>query len=89
MTDGRRTADHQVALWAGLTALFTNLSAITLIDLVDSNNALRAAGVVVASIIVGATVYSKQRWDDAKGKGETVELDERPPDRKDFRGDTR
>jgi hypothetical protein len=74
---------HDVALWAGLTALFTNLSAITLIDIVDSNDALRAAGIVVASVIVGATVYSKQRWDDAKGKGETVNVDQqpRPPDR--------
>lgn len=72
---------HEVALWAGLTALFTNLSAITLIDIVDSSDALRAIGVVVASIIVGMTVYSKQRWDDAKGKGETVDVDQRPSDR--------
>ena len=80
MSDTSGHHRHEIALWAGLTALFTNLSAITLIDFVDSNNALRAAGVVVASIIVGATVYSKQRWDDAKGKGETVDVDQRPPD---------
>lgn len=83
MAETRHRERHDVALWAGLTALFTNLSAITLIDIVDSNDALRAAGIVVASVIVGATVYSKQRWDDAKGKGETVNVDQatRPPDR--------
>jgi len=77
MVGQRRGERHDVALWAGLTALFTNLSAITLIDIVDSNDALRVAGVVVTSVIVGATVYSKQRWDDAKGKGETVDVDQK------------
>jgi len=57
---------HDVALWAGLTALFTNLAAIFAVDTIGSNNQAKILGVIGASLIVGATVYCKQRWDDAK-----------------------
>lgn len=73
--EGRRTR-HDVALWAGLTALFSNLAAVGIVDLIGSDNGAKALGVLVASLIVGATVYSKQRWDDAKGQGEMVDPDE-------------
>jgi hypothetical protein len=59
---------HEVALWAGLTALFTNLSGLVIIDAVHTTMAIRAVGVLITSLIIGATVYSKQRWDDAKRK---------------------
>ena len=61
---------HDIALWAGLTALFTNLAAIAAVDIIGSDNRAKALGVLITSVIVGATVYSKQRWDDARGKGE-------------------
>ena len=79
MTDGP-TSGHEVALWAGLTALFTNLSGLVVVDAIHSSMTVRAIGVLFTSVIIGATVYSKQRWDDAKGKGETADVD-RPPDR--------
>jgi len=59
---------HELALWAGLTALFTNLAAIAAVDVLGSDNKAKALGVLITSIIVGATVYSKQRMDDAKVK---------------------
>lgn len=59
---------HEVALWAGLTALFTNLSGLVIVDAVHTTMAIRAVGVLFTSLIIGATVYSKQRWDDAKRK---------------------
>lgn len=63
MTNG----NHSVALWAGLTALFTNLAAVGVIDFFgtpDKTNTAIAA--VITSMIVAAGVYAKQRWDDAK-----------------------
>lgn len=61
---------HELALWAGLTALFTNLTAIAAVDIIGSDNKVKALSVLFTSIIVGATVYSKQRMDDAKSKRE-------------------
>lgn len=61
---------HELALWAGLTALFTNLAAIAAVDIIGSDNPAKIVSIVITSIIVGATVYSKQRMDDAKSKRE-------------------
>lgn len=71
MTDATGTGtapNHEVALWAGLTALFTNLSGLVIVDAVDSAMTWRVVGVLVTSLIIGATVYCKQRWDDAKAQ---------------------
>jgi len=57
---------HSIAVWAGLTAFFTNLAAIVAVDIIGSDMTTKAVGVLVTSCIVGATVYCKQRWDDAK-----------------------
>ena len=61
---------HELALWAGLTALFTNLAAIAAVDIIGSDNKAKALSVLLTSLIVGATVYCKQRMDDAKSKRE-------------------
>ena len=61
---------HELALWAGLTALFTNLTAIAAVDIIGSNNQAKIISILITSVIVGATVYSKQRMDDAKSKRE-------------------
>jgi len=60
--------DHSIALWAALTALFTNLAAVAVVDIIGSPGDKRnqALAAVITSLIVGAGVYSKQRWDDAK-----------------------
>lgn len=61
------TRSHDAALWAGLTALFSNLAAVSVIDLFgtpDKTNTAIAA--VITSFIIGASVYSKTRWDNVK-----------------------
>jgi hypothetical protein len=69
--NGNGNGSNKIALWSGLTALFTNLGAVALIDLFASpNKANTAIAAVITSIIIGATVYSKQRWDDEKAKRE-------------------
>lgn len=60
--------DHQVALWAGVSAFFASLLAIGAIDVINPAEALRFVGSVVVAIITAGGVYAKQRLDDAKGK---------------------
>jgi membrane associated rhomboid family serine protease len=58
---------HALALWAGVTAFFTQLAAVGVIDLFSSPSATsQAIAGLITALIVAATVYSKQRWDDAK-----------------------
>lgn len=60
---------HNVALWAGLTALFTNLAAVNLLTLFGADSAPAYAQILSASvtaIFVAATVYTKQRWAEEK-----------------------
>jgi hypothetical protein len=58
---------HALALWAGVTAFFTQLAAVGLIDAFASPGvANQAISGVLTAVIVAASVYSKQRWDDAK-----------------------
>lgn len=58
---------HSIALWSAMTALFTNLAAVAVIDIFGSpDNTKSAIAAIITSIIIGASVYSKQRWDDAK-----------------------
>lgn len=57
-----------VALWAGLTAFFTNLAAIKIIDWANQSgeDEFEILAGVLAAGVVGMTVFSKQKWDDAK-----------------------
>jgi uncharacterized membrane protein len=59
---------HSIALWAGLTALFTNLAAINVVALLGDGDdpRLTAIASIVTAVMVAAGVYAKQRWDDAK-----------------------
>jgi predicted transporter len=71
VSNGNGNGTHSIALWSGLTALFTNLGAVAVIDLFASPNSTNGAiAAVITSLIIGATVYSKQRWDDEKANRE-------------------
>jgi len=61
-------SSNHLALWAGLTALFGNLAAVHVIALFSNGDSERskATGAVITAICVGASVYAKQKWDDAK-----------------------
>jgi hypothetical protein len=56
---------HETAVWAASAAFFGNLIAL---KLVDSYTPIKVLGSVGVSACVGATVYCKQRLDDAKKK---------------------
>ena len=55
-----------VALWAGLTALFTNLTAVGLVRLFKGGTASHLAAAMVTAGVVALSVYARQRWSDAK-----------------------
>lgn len=57
---------HSIALWAGLTALFTNLAAVLAVNVLGSSTAHKLIGATLSSVVIGAGVYCKQRWDDAR-----------------------
>jgi hypothetical protein len=60
-------ADHTVALWAGLTALFSNLAALEILELVgEESRGAQAVASLGTALIVAAAVYSKQRLADAQ-----------------------
>jgi hypothetical protein len=64
---GKVPADHSVALWAGLTALFSNLAALELLELIgEESRAAQAVASLGTALIVAAAVYSKERLSDAK-----------------------
>jgi hypothetical protein len=57
---GKAPADHSVALWAGLTALFSNLAALELLELIgEESRAAQAVASLGTALIVAAAVYSK------------------------------
>lgn len=60
---------HGIALWASLTALFTNLATINIIVLLGANGEkvwAQAVAALVTAVCVAASIYAKQRWDDVK-----------------------
>jgi Na+/proline symporter len=58
---------HTLAWWAGVTAFFTQLAAVGVIGLFSTpSEANQAIAGVITAAIVAASVYAKQRWDDAK-----------------------
>lgn len=58
-----------LALWAGLTALFTNLAAVGILDFfatpTKKNTAIAA---VITSFVIGGSVYSRERYNDVKAR---------------------
>jgi hypothetical protein len=67
---GHGNGDHSTALWAGLTALFSNLAAINVLALLDNTDSpapgAQATAALITSFLVAGTVYTKQRLQDAK-----------------------
>ena len=58
--------EHQVALWAGISAFFGSLLAIGAIDVLNPTDLLKLTGSIVVAFITAGGVYAKQRLDDAK-----------------------
>lgn len=59
---------HHIALWAGMTAFFSNLVAIQVIAILgdEQNGRNKAIAALITSLIVAGVVYSRQRLMDAK-----------------------
>lgn len=64
--------EHQIALWAGVAAFFGSLLAVGAIDLLTPESRYQFLGSIIVAIITGGSVYSKQRYDDAKSQGGEV-----------------
>ena len=58
--------EHQVALWAGVSAFFGSVLAIGAIDIFNPNDALKFVGSLIVAFVTAGGVYAKQRLDDAK-----------------------
>jgi hypothetical protein len=57
---------NHVALWAGVSAFFSTILAIGVIDIFDPSDQLRLASGIVVGFITGGAVFAKQKYDDAK-----------------------
>jgi transposase len=63
-----RKQDKSVAYWAALTTFLANLAALNLIAIIGRDAAgWRAIAAFFTAAITAGTVYSKMRWDAAKG----------------------
>lgn len=63
----QRKLSQSLALWAALTALFTNLAAINLLTLFLADDArTQAIAAAITAIFTAGGVYARQRWDDSK-----------------------
>ena len=62
-----RGSNH-LALWAGLTTLFTNLAVINVIALIgdESNKASQALAALITAFAAAGAVYARQRMQDEK-----------------------
>jgi len=58
--------EHQVALWAGVSAFFGSVLAIGAIDIFNPSDLIRFTGSVLVALVTAGGVYAKQRLDDAK-----------------------
>lgn len=60
---------NHLALWGGLTALFTNLAGINLLILIGVDGAATdAVAAVITALTTAAAIYAKQRWDDERSR---------------------
>lgn len=57
---------HQVAIWAGVAALFGSLLTIGVFDVLDPSKSVEYLGALVVAFITGGAVYSRERLEDAK-----------------------
>lgn len=68
--------NDRLALWAGLTALFTNLAALNVLALLgdETNRGYQALAALVTALAASGAVWAKQHRDDEKAKrGDTVD----------------
>lgn len=63
---GNGNGRHEVALWAGVAAFFGSLLAIGVFDVLNPAQLAEYAGALIVAFITAASVYAKQRLDDAK-----------------------
>lgn len=57
---------NHVALWAGVSAFFSSLLAIGVIDWLKPDNYIQVAGSLFISLVTGFAIYARQRLADAK-----------------------
>lgn len=57
---------HETAFWAGIASFFGSLLAIGTIDILNPDKAVQYLTAFFVAIITGASVYAKQRLEDAK-----------------------
>jgi hypothetical protein len=71
-------AGNHLALWAGLTTLFTNLAALNVLALLgdETNPGFQAIAALITALATAGAVYARQRMTDEKAR-------RRPPGRYD------
>src|SRR3954453_24228058 len=57
---------NHLSLWAGLSAFFSTLLSIGAINIINPDDQIRFVGGVFVGIITGATIYARQKMDDAR-----------------------
>lgn len=67
MTDKRR---DNVPLWAGVSAFFSSLVAIGVIDWLTPTDVLRYLGAIFVALVTGGAIYSKQKLEEARDERE-------------------
>jgi len=69
--------NHDVALWAGIAALFGSLLAIGAIDILNPTRVVEYLSAVLVALITGGAVYARQRLDDARSERRIADKKER------------
>jgi len=62
----RRHHNHQVALWAALSAFFGSVAAFGLFDILNPAEWVQYLGAIFIAAITAGGVYAHQRLEDAK-----------------------
>lgn len=65
--------NHEIAVWSGVSTFFGSLLGIGILDVFNPSDRIRLIGAVILALITGLSVYSKQRYDEAKKKREDIE----------------
>lgn len=59
---------NHLPFWAGVSAFFSSVLAIGAINILDPTDQIRFIGGVFVGILTGATIYARQKMDDARTK---------------------
>lgn len=57
---------HEIALWSGIFTFFGSLIAAGIFDIFSPDQWIEYLGALIVAFITAASVYSKQRLDDAR-----------------------